>query len=155
MPGIWGENRERDFMNTLTKFSLSLIFSVLFLGSCDNTDPEDQIPLTLVNETINLTNQQYQNLQFIGGHVTISGGVRGIIIYRVSTTEYRAIEANCSFEPLNSCAQVEPESSGLFLIDNCCTSTFNFDGFPTGGPATLPLRLYNTSLQGTFLTITN
>lgn len=141
-------------MNTMTKFQILCSLWLLATG-CDNTDPEDQIPLAIVNETINLNNQQYQNLRLIGGHTTIAGGVRGIIIYRASTTEYRAIEGNCSFEPLNTCAQVEVESSGLFMMDSCCSSTFNFDGFPTGGPATLPLRLYNTSLQGDFLTIFN
>lgn len=127
----------------------------LMVGSCDNTDPEDEIPFALVNETINLTNQQYLNLQFNRGHVNIDGGVRGITIYRVSETEYRAFERNCSFEPLNTCARVEVDGSGLYLIDSCCSSSFDFNGFPTGGPATLPLRQYLTLLQGNFLTITN
>jgi hypothetical protein len=125
------------------------------VSSCDNTDPEDEIPFALVNETINLTNQQYLSLQFNRGHVNIDGGVRGITIYRVSETEYRAFERNCSFEPLNTCARVEVDGSGLFLIDSCCSSSFDFNGFPTGGPATLPLRQYLTLLQGNFLTITN
>ena len=127
----------------------------LMVGSCDNTDPEDEIPFALVNETINLTNQQYLNLQFNRGHVNIDGGVRGITIYRVSETEYRAYERNCSFEPLNTCDRVDEDCSGLFLIDSCCSSSFDFNGFPTGGPATLPLRQYLTLLQGNFLTITN
>ena len=135
---------------------LKIVLALLILlGACDSEELQDQIPPAIVNETINLTNQQFLNLQFIGGTATIPGGVRGIIIYRATIDEYRALERNCSYQPLESCAQVEVESSGLFLIDSCCTSTFNFDGFPTGGPATLPLRLYNTSLQGNFLVITN
>lgn len=132
---------------------IGMISLVLF--TCESSEPEDQIPLALVSETINLTNQQYLNLQFNGGHVNIDGGVRGIIIYRVSETEYRAFERNCSFEPLNTCARVEVDGSNLFMIDTCCSSTFDFNGFPTGGPATLPLRQYQTLLQGNFLTITN
>jgi len=127
----------------------------LLMGSCESSEPEDQIPVAIVNETINLTNQQYLNLQFDGGHVNIDGGVRGITIYRVSSNEYRAFERNCSFEPLNTCARVEVDGSNLFFIDPCCTSTFDFNGFPTGGPASLPLRQYVTLLQGNFLTITN
>jgi len=138
----------------ITRIRLTLILlGILF--SCESGDPESQIPPALVNETINLTNLQFQNLQFIGGTVTIAGGVRGIIVYRASTDEYRAFEANCSYQPLDACALVEVESSGLFLEDSCCSSTFNFDGFPTGGPASLPLRQYTTSLQGNFLVITN
>lgn len=123
--------------------------------SCETTGPEDQIPAAIVDETINVTNQQYLSLQFVGGHVAIAAGVRGIIIYRASQKEYRAFERNCSFEPLNACARVEVDGSGLFLIDTCCASTFSFEGFPTGGPATLPLRLYNTILQGDLLRIIN
>ena len=127
----------------------------LFFAACESSEPEDQIPIALVNETINLTNQQYLDLQFNGGHVNIDGGVRGITIYRISETEYRAFERNCSFEPLNTCARVEVDGSGLFFIDSCCSSTFDFNGFPTGGPATLPLRQYLTVLQGNFLIISN
>lgn len=144
-----------DFMNITKALTLGFIFLFSLLIACESTGPEDQIPAAIVNETINLTNQQYQNLQFVGGHTSISGGVRGIIIYRATTDEYRAFERNCSFEPLNTCAQVEVEGSGLFMIDTCCTSTFNFDGFPTGGPASLPLRQYPVLLQGNFLTIAN
>lgn len=125
------------------------------LAGCESSSPEEQIPVAIVDETINLTNQQYLNLQFVGGHVNIDGGVRGIIIYRASTMEYRAFERNCSFEPLNTCARVEVDGSGLFFIDPCCSSTFNFDGFPSGGPASLPLRQYIALLDGNTLRIVN
>jgi len=142
-------------MNISKALVIHILLVASLLMACESTGPQDQIPMAIVNETINLTNQQYLNLQFVGGHVAISGGVRGIIIYHASNNEYRAFERNCSFEPLNACARVKVDGSGLFLIDTCCTSTFNFDGFPTGGPASLPLRLYNTILQGDLLTIIN
>jgi hypothetical protein len=145
----------RDSMNMSKTLVIPTAIMVFLLISCENSGPEDQIPVAIVNETINLTNQQYLNLQFVGGHVAISGGVRGIIVYHASNNQYRAFERNCSFDPLNTCARVEVDGSSLFLIDSCCTSTFNFEGFPTGGPANLPLRLYNTILQGNLLTITN
>jgi len=47
------------------------------------------------------------------------------------------------------------DQSTLFLIDTCCNSTFDFNGFPTGGPATLPLRQYKTFLNLNLLTITS
>lgn len=149
------EKQGKGSMNISKALVIHIFLMASFLMACESTGPEDQIPMVIVNETINLTNQQYLNLQFVGGHVAISGGVRGIIIYHAPNNEYRAFERNCSFEPLNACARVEVDGSGLFLIDTCCSSTFNFDGFPTGGPATLPLRLYNTILQGDLLTIIN
>jgi hypothetical protein len=142
-------------MNINKGIIIQTVLIAFLLMSCETTGPEDQIPAAIVDETINVTNQQYLSLQFVGGHVAIAGGVRGIIIYRASQKEYRAFERNCSFEPLNACARVEVDGSGLFLIDTCCASTFSFEGFPTGGPATLPLRLYNTILQGDLLRIIN
>jgi hypothetical protein len=139
----------------MTSTRVFLLWIFLVLIACESSDPEEQIPVAIVNETINLTNQQYINLQFVGGHVSIPGGVRGISIYRASTEEYRAFERNCSFQPLNTCARIEVDGSGLFFIDTCCSSTFNFDGFPTGGPASLPLRQYTALVDGNFLTIVN
>jgi len=123
--------------------------------SCSDPVIEDGIPLVIVNETINLKNYQYQPLEFIGGFVYLNAGVRGIIIYRQSVDEYIAIERNCTFLALDPCADVSVDQSTLFLIDSCCSSTFDFNGFPTGGPATLPLRQYNTLLNQNYLTISN
>ena len=139
----------------MTNTRVLLFWILMVLSACESSDPEEQIPVAIVNETINLTNQQYINLQFVGGHVNIPGGVRGISIYRASTEEYRAFERNCSYQPLNTCARIEVDGSGLFFIDTCCSSTFNFDGFPTGGPASLPLRQYTALVDGNFLTIVN
>ena len=125
------------------------------LQACDDEIIEDGIPVIIVNETINLNNYQYQPLNFIGGFAYLNAGVRGIIIYRQSLNEYIAIERNCTFQPLDECADVSVDNSTLFLIDSCCNSTFDFNGFPTGGPATLPLRQYRTILNENLLTITN
>ncbi|MGI9542840.1 MAG: hypothetical protein ACR2MX_06240 [Cyclobacteriaceae bacterium] len=126
------------------------------LTGCSDNLPEDGIPIAIVNRTINLTNQQFLPLQLVGGHVELNDeGVRGVVIYRQDQNTYRAFERNCSYQPLDSCARVEVETSGFFMIDNCCSSTFDFNGFPTGGPATLPLREYFTFRDGIFLTVSN
>ena len=154
MRDISERKRVVDF-TTMLKRSTWYVLVIWCAFACDSTDPEDQIPAAIVNETINLTNQQYMSLQFVGGHVNINGGVRGITIYRASTEEYRAFERNCSFQPLDACARVEVDGSGLFFTDPCCNSTFDFNGFPTGGPASLPLREYIVLRDGNFLTIVN
>ena len=132
-----------------------LILSLLMISACKDTTVNDGIPQVIVNETINLNNYQYQALGIIGGYVYLDAGVRGIILYRSSASEYLAIEQNCTFQPMDPCAKVSVDNSTLFLIDTCCNSTFDFNGFPTGGPATYPLRLYSTSVNQNYLTITN
>jgi len=123
--------------------------------ACNDPVMGDGIPQVIVNETINLNNYQYQALGVVGGFVYLNSGVRGIIIYRQSANEYIAIERNCTFQPMDACADVSVDQSTLFLIDSCCGSTFDFNGFPTGSPAALPLRKYKTILNQNFLTITN
>ena len=142
-------------MRRILKYFYILSFSILLLQACDNQAIEDGIPLVIVNETINLNNYQYQALNLIGGHAYLNAGVRGIIIYRQSLNEYIAIERNCTFQPLDKCADVSVDQSTLFLLDSCCNSTFDFNGFPTGGPASLPLRQYKTILNANLLRITN
>ncbi|MDN5216562.1 hypothetical protein QQ020_31120 [Fulvivirgaceae bacterium BMA12] len=135
-----------------------LIFALLLLSviaGCEESGGDNQIPFVFVDETINLNNFEFLDLKTLGGHVTINAGVRGIIIYRESNTVYRAFEKNCTYQPLDACADVEVDQSGLFLIDPCCSSKFNFDGFPFEGPATRPLLEYRSSVSGNTLRITN
>ncbi|HRK53691.1 MAG TPA: hypothetical protein PK185_07235 [Cyclobacteriaceae bacterium] len=143
----------------ITRISKVLLLS-FFLFSCDPNLVDDPIPLVNFDEiVINLSFPAFIGLNREGGYKDISdlgGGVRGIILYRISSTAFVAYEKNCSYTPNEACATVEAHSSGLFMIDPCCTSTFNFsDGLPTGGPAYRPLRQYRTQLTGNVLTITD
>lgn len=126
-------------------------------AACEPNLSDDQIPYVAFNDIIiNLNLPEYINLRTDGGHKEISGGVRGIILYRVNSTTYRAYERNCSFQPNEACATVNVHTSGLFMTDPCCGSNFNFsDGNPSGGPAWRPLVRYRTQLFGTDLTITS
>ena len=86
----------------------------------------------------------------------IDGGVRGIILYRESSTLYHAYERNCTYLPNEACATINVDISELFLIDPCCNSTFELiTGYPTGGPAYFPLQKYRVLLDGSLLTITD
>lgn len=118
-------------------------------------EPADLIPNVPVNFTIDLNDPLYVDLATDGGHVFISNeGVRGISVYRVSSSEYIALDRNCSHQPSQSCATVDVNSSNL-LHCPCHGSQFQFDGNVAKGPATKSLKKYTTSLNGNFLTITN
>ncbi|MDX1627792.1 MAG: Rieske (2Fe-2S) protein [Fulvivirga sp.] len=155
------ENPERDFMTTINKIGLT--FSILLLSilmgssSCNDQFVDGQIPPAAFSDIfINLDLPQYADLSIDGGYVLLNEGVRGIILYRVNASQYNAFERNCSYEPNAACATVEVHSSGLFLTDPCCGSSFSVqDGSPTGGPARLPLRRYTVIRDGRSLTITD
>ncbi len=133
------------------------LFFILLLA-CTRDMYDDPIPLVpFVDIVINLNLPEYINLRTDGGSKELStGGVRGIIVYRLNASTYFAYERNCSYHPNEACATVDIDSSRLFMIDPCCKSNFNFEeGIPTGGPAWRPLQRYRTQLAGTTLTISD
>jgi hypothetical protein len=138
----------------------SLVAKVLvgfcFLASCSPDLNDDNIALAHFPDIIlNLTLPSNNMLVTKGGYKEIGGGVRGIIVYCQDPGVYLAYERNCSYQPGDACATVNVDGSKLFMIDQCCGSSFNFStGTPMGGVAWRSLRKYKTSTSGNELTIT-
>jgi hypothetical protein len=133
----------------------AIVLCLLF--SCEPQLTDEPIPLvTFVDQVCNLGFPEFSSLRVDGGYKEFNKiGVRGVIVYRVSPTTFRAYERNCSYHPNEAGATVNIHSSGLFLEDSSCGSSFNFsDGQPSGGPAWRPLRQYHTDITGNVLTIT-
>jgi len=127
------------------------------ISACTPNLSDDPVPfIPFVDIVINLNLPEFINLRSDGGYVLVNGGVRGIILYRQNSSTYIAYERNCSFRPNEACATVNVHTSGLFMVDPCCNSNFNFsDGNPSGGPAWSPLVRYRTQLNGLTLTISS
>lgn len=134
---------------------LLIPLALLLSAGCESDALYDPIPYVLVDETINLTNQEYLPLQVDGGFVEIIGGWKGILIYRVNSTTYRAFEKASPHRTDEVCAEIFVDPSGLFLKEGCDNSVYDFRGNPVGGAAQLPLRQYGTQLDGRFLYIYN
>lgn len=141
-------------LNTLSRVIInSLLLS--FLSFCKPDLVDNPIPFVPFDDiVINLTLPAYSALSSDGGFVYVnSGGVKGIILYRQSISNYLAFERNCSFQPNDACATVDAELTRM--KDSCCGSTFEYTGQPSGGPAWRPLQQYQTILSGSTLTITD
>ena len=141
------------------KYRLHLIISLLtimVICGC-RRQPDNYVPNVSVNITLYPGNPQYFRLNAIGGVMTISGGVRGIIVYRKSQTDFVALDRNCSVNSSNACAVVEVDSStNVYAFCRCCNSQFILtDGSVSRAPATLPLKSYFTSFDGNALVISN
>lgn len=152
---ITEKKRAKVFMNMRRTSGLVLVGLLL---ACEPQLIDEPIPFaSFPNEIINLFLPEYSVLRSDKGYKEINSiGVRGVIIYRVSSTEFRAYERNCSFQPNEACATVNIHASGLYLNDPCCGSSFSFDeGEPSGGPAWRPLRQYRTQVSGSTLTISD
>ena len=137
---------------------------LLLAAACgSNADVQPQIPYAPVNLSLSLAQQEYAQLRFDNGAVSLpakgpagNGGVKGVIVVRQSGGIFLAFERNCPYRPYDACATVSLDrNSRQFMRDSCCNSQFDLRGQITGGPAPLPLKQYSVSVQGNQISITN
>ncbi len=134
---------------------LTFLLSVLSYQSC-NEKQHPFVPHEYVNLRLNISSTEYVELNSPGGWVYLTGGYRGILVYRISSDEFVAYDRGCPYDPYEDCARIEMEEGGLTTIDKCCGSRFLIiDGSVLDGPAQAPLKRYRTSFDGDFLYITN
>lgn len=131
-----------------------LFFTALVTVSCRrNINSIPQVPVDLV---INIQDPIYQSLNGIGGSMEVSGGSRGIIIFRVNAEDFQAYDRHCPYLPDNACGQATVAETNYTALDSCCESQFQLiDGAPISGPATIGLKPYNTSFDGNIIQIWN
>jgi hypothetical protein len=135
--------------NRINLFSLSILFitgSFLLLASCKKSNVDDVIPNVPVNFTIQLSLPGYSNLNSVGGSVEIpSAGYKGVVVYKRAIDDFVAYEMACTYDPTTDGAILHIDSSMISMVDNHCTSKFNMvDGSVLKGPATRPMKQYNT-----------
>lgn len=132
-----------------------IIFSTLvFVGSGCRKEQE-RIPYVPVNFSIDLTLPAYFDLTIPTGWTYVSGGSRGIIIYRNSQNEFTAIDRHSTYNIGDYC-KVEVSDDNVILVDPCSESTWLItDGSVVSGPTNLPLQQYNTQFNGNILYVYN
>lgn len=112
------------------------------------------IPNAKVDFVIYPNDVMYYRLNTYGGYEYFTGGVNGIVVYRLDEWTFMAYDRACSYdwEDHESWLWVAPD--GLRLVDSLCGSTFNIlDGNVLGGPAIYPARRYATRFDGARLRI--
>lgn len=134
------------------------LFSILILlfFSCKKDDNNQNVPLVEVYFQINIDDPAYIKLKTVGGWEYLTGGSRGIIVYREGQNNFKAYDRHCTFQPSNTCALVSVDASNLTASDVCCGSSFLLvNGSVSRPPANLPLKEYSTSFDGTTLIVQN
>jgi nitrite reductase/ring-hydroxylating ferredoxin subunit len=127
----------------------------LTFSTCKD-DENNNIPLVEVNFSINIDNPEYIDLKTVGGWVEVSGGSRGIILYRANQDEIKAYDRHCTFQPSSTCALVSVDINNITASDQCCGSTFSIvNGSVTNPPASVSLKNYGTRLDGNVLFVFN
>lgn len=128
---------------------------LILINSCKK-DNDNYVPSTPVDIYLYANNPSFINVSVVGGWVYITGGVRGIILYRKSNTEFAAYDRNCTYQSSEACATVVVDNTNIVATDTCCHSRFSiYDGSVFQGPASLPLKAYNTTFDGSVVHIYN
>lgn len=128
----------------------------LWINSGCNKKKNTVIPYVPVNIYIYPSDPTFNKLNTPGGWVYLSGGSRGIIVYRRSNEEFVAYDRHCTYDTENTCGQVEVTSTQITAVDSCCGSEFVLtDGSVVKSPSTVPLQAYQVSFNGNELHIFN
>lgn len=115
------------------------------LESCSSSEPTVPAAPTGIDFTLDLTAAANAALLADGGSVYKSG----LVIVRLSDTEYIALSQACTHQGTTVGFVV---SDGNFRCPNH-GSRFNTSGAVLNGPATRALKKYNTELTGTDLRV--
>lgn len=136
----------------------SILLTLLLLGaffSCDKDDKE-RVPNIYTNFMIDIGTGQYTELQLIGGWVYVTGGYRGIILYRNTLEEIVALDRTSTYKPETLGIQVVVEPGNLIAADTVNGMKYLLmDGSVIEGPVSTPLKRYRTSFDGTTLHVYN
>jgi Rieske Fe-S protein len=138
----------------MNKLLFLIITSFVFAGC--KKDDDNYVPNTPVDIYLYTNNPSFINVSTIGGWVYVTGGIRGILIYRKSSTEFMTYDRNCTYQSSQPCATVVVDNTNIAAIDTCCHSRFSlYDGSVYQGPASAPLKAYNNTFDGNVLHIYN
>ena len=115
----------------MKKIAFFLLIS-LGLLSCSNNDDKIQNPylvVPLVNLSLNLNLPEYTDLKFPGGSFIVNNqGIKGIVVYCVSDTQYFASELSDPNHSPNSCSKMEVTG----IIATCSCDDGNTNDIITG-----------------------
>ncbi|NNC82835.1 MAG: hypothetical protein HKN79_04595 [Flavobacteriales bacterium] len=132
----------------MVRYFLFFILTLISFAACKDDD-DQRVPNVPVDITLSLNLPQWQPLNTPGGWVYVTGGSRGIIVYRAGTEEFTAMDRHCPYEPINGDRVHVLEDNIIAADTNVCGSRFVItDGSVTQGPASFPLTTYRTSYNG-------
>jgi nitrite reductase/ring-hydroxylating ferredoxin subunit len=112
------------------KLRFIFLFVVLII-SCKKNKNLHPVPNQSFDFTIDLTLPSYADLNGVGGYAFVTGGSKGIIVYRRSIDEYIAFDRHSPADVDGSCATALTPNSDNFLVleDACNNAEFSlYDG---------------------------
>ena len=131
------------------------LLALAFLPLSGCVDTPGVIPYVDVQVDLNLSLPAYNNLNFPNNWLYISGGSRGLIVYRYTLDEFVVLDRHATWDVGAGC-QCTVSPDGYTIEDPCSGSQwYIFDGSIIQGPTTAPLERYTTIWIPPVLSIRN
>jgi nitrite reductase/ring-hydroxylating ferredoxin subunit len=132
------------------------LFFLLLPGCSKKSENANDIPYVLVNFSINPNSTEYIHLNTVDGWEYLTGGYKGILVFRKSVNEFVSFERACPYDWQNTNARIVVDTSGITAYCPVCKSKYILlDGTPYSGPSRYPLKQYQASYDGNLLYIYN
>ena len=142
----------------MMKLSVLLVVMVLVLG-CGSGDDQNStsncFPALSVSRVVDLSLPESLELNITGNSQIITGGHRGIIVYNVNGSTFKAFDLRCP-NNIDSCEPMTLEG-GIALRCSCDNATYSIlNGSPVSGEGTCFAKEYNIQrVNSAVLQITN
>jgi hypothetical protein len=144
-------------MKNLILFSLLIVLSLSCSKNDDQKERNPYLTDPLVNLNLNLNLPEYNPLKFPGNSIITSQGIKGIVIFCISDTQYLAFDLTDPNHVPSSCSRMEVNGP----IASCpCTTDAN-EYFLTSGQHTTepgakyPMQQYRAERIGNSVVVTN
>ncbi|MDG2080401.1 MAG: hypothetical protein P8J47_01300 [Bacteroidales bacterium] len=157
-------------MKIISALFMSLLLLITING-CNKGSVNPNIPRVVINITIDPNSTIYQPLNTPGGWlyldeqagIYIPYGSQGVIVYRMSMTEFKAYERQspdsrfeCCDENMQNCAKLIVGGNYPFVKDTCNGNLYQLlDGSLFTGEGLYPLIEYGAVYDGGLLHIFN
>jgi len=143
----------------LKRVFLLPLFLFVIISGCRKDSPAATtgVPNVAVNFSIDVNNASYSALLHVGGWIYVTGGYDGIILFCNGQGSYLAFDRGCPYDcETNAKAIIAVQASGITAICPVCGTNYSlYSGTVTKGPGSIALKQYQTSFDGTNLTVTN
>lgn len=139
-----------------------VLLSISLFLACSDTDHKlDRnpfLPNPVVNMDLNLNLPEYNPLKYPGSYVIVSQGIKGIVVYCVSETQYWAFDLSDPNHVPNNCSRMELD--GIIAKCTCPDDTneyniVNFGQHRTEPDVKYPMQQYRTERSGNYVRIFN
>jgi len=144
----------RHFLSTSSKVACVCALGTIsgIISSCSGpTEPTPQGDTTGIELEFDLANEAFVALQVEGGSIVTDGNEidsSGLLLLRTGET-VKAFTRRCTHQGV----QLVAFSDGISVCSYGHGAQFDSNGLAVSGPATEPLKTYDTDLNGNILTI--